>query len=497
MKKYIIALAAIAAIGMTACDEYTLPNPPAQSNPDETVFVNSDLKVTNLVTSTIDLPALNAAGKSAELLSVTVSNFPESYNLQFEAEFSATEKFDPEVSYTCSYSDGMVTIPVVYLQNAFNSLISKDTQAKPMYARISAYAVNGTTKVRLNEPGEYCFNGTYTIKPEAPSYVIEEAYYLVGNFCNWDIKKGIAFTHAPKGIPFTPSTIGVYDAPEFSVLVTVSNELAATVEGLQWKIVPASGYAENSWAGAYGAPDMVLDTPATLVPAPEAETEAGQLNGAGTYRINVNMETLECEVTYCNYLWVPSASTSLTDFAKMRPIASSGATEYKGALALKGDFSFAAQAAAEGTFYTVSGTPSVADNGTVSGMMDMSTSANGAMMNVANAGLYLVKANIATMEWSATPLPVISAIGGFNGWNTGTAPDLKPNADYTVWTLSNAAMTAGEFKFCVNHDWAISFGGSFDNIVENGGNLNLEEDGTYDIILHFDTLPNYVEIIKK
>ena len=44
-------------------------------------------------------------------------------------------------------------------------------------------------------------------------------------------------------------------------------------------------------------------------------------------------------------------------------------------------------------------------------------------------------------------------------------------------------LTAGEFKFRANKDWALSFGGaSFEDLTsDNGANLKIEEEGNYEV----------------
>ena len=81
-------------MGFAACDEYTLPNPPAQSNPEEPVFDSADLVVTSDITGQISLPALNAERKPVTVFNYTVENFPASYNLEIVAEFSADDTFE-------------------------------------------------------------------------------------------------------------------------------------------------------------------------------------------------------------------------------------------------------------------------------------------------------------------------------------------------------------------------------------------------------------------
>ncbi|MDE6416312.1 MAG: hypothetical protein K2K68_04710, partial [Duncaniella sp.] len=45
MKKLFIFAAAVMGLGLVSCDQVDLPNPPAQSNPQEALFDKSDLEV--------------------------------------------------------------------------------------------------------------------------------------------------------------------------------------------------------------------------------------------------------------------------------------------------------------------------------------------------------------------------------------------------------------------------------------------------------------------
>ena len=40
-------------------------------------------------------------------------------------------------------------------------------------------------------------------------------------------------------------------------------------------------------------------------------------------------------------------------------------------------------------------------------------------------------------------------------------------------------LNAGEFKFRLNHDWAVNWGGTMDNLTQDGSNLSIDADGTY------------------
>lgn len=491
MKFYqILALAATAALA-TACDEYTLPNPPAQSNPAEPVFNNADLKVTNLVDGTINLPELQSEGLPVEIFSVSSPELPEGYTLQFQVEMSANSEFTPSKTINCTPGEnGIVSMPVTEMQMAFNELVSKDLVAKDLYVRIPAYAVNGTSEVRIGGPDVYYYNGIYNVLPLPQENVIETGYYLVGNFCDWDIRKGIRFEQVNAGNP--------YDNPEFTVKIDVSADLADSADGYQWKVVPVSGYDNNTWADAFGAVTGDSSTSGNLLPAPEAQNMPGEIRQEGPYTISINMETRKYEVAPAyEYLWVPGMGSSTTNFDKIMRLTTSNYINYTGTMRLASRFWFTGQASTKGVSFRPDGDDNEVDaNGVLSGKMIYDVTST-AMMRVPTTGLYLVQANVITLTWSATPIPVISAIGEFNDWNTETAPNLTPDSRFEVWTLKDQDLPAGEFKFCVNHAWDISYGGAFDNVVENGGNFTVTEAGKYDIELYFNVFPNCVKLIKK
>ena len=71
-----IALSALACFGFVACDEFTMPNPPAQSNPDEAVFADTDLKLTSVVDGTISLPRLSEENLPVDLFDYELTNVP-------------------------------------------------------------------------------------------------------------------------------------------------------------------------------------------------------------------------------------------------------------------------------------------------------------------------------------------------------------------------------------------------------------------------------------
>lgn len=493
MKKYQIIALMAAAVGMASCDEYTLPNPPAQSNPEEAIFTATDLVFTSTADE-INLPQLVAENSSVHLFDLTVTNFPAGYSIEVEGEFRKSLPLgvvveDPKtMTVKLNVTDNnAVTISTAELQTVFNSVVSKDLVAGYMDASYAAYAVNGTSRVRLGGPDYYYWIGSYTVTPLPQENVIETEYYLVGNFCDWDVTKGIPFAQLNEGNP--------YDNPEFTVKIDVAKDLADSEEGYQWKVVGKSGVDSNSLSGAFGVNGT--DTEGILVDTEDAA--AGVISQEGPYMIKLNMETREYSVGPAfEALWVPGMATATSDakFDQVLRLETNDYINYEGTMPLRSRFWFTGQASTKGVSFRPDADQEDDENGGSKGTMVYDVTSN-TMMKVAKQGLYYVKANVVTLEWSITPIPQISIIGTFNGWNTATAVDLTPDSKFAVWTLKDIELPADEFKFCVSHDWALSYGGDFADVRQNAGNFKLEEAGTYDVVLNFGVSPATLTLTKK
>ena len=97
------------------------------------------------------------------------------------------------------------------------------------------------------------------------------------------------------------------------------------------------------------------------------------------------------------------------------------------------------------------------------------------------SGVYQITVDLATMSYQLTELTSVSIIGTVKGsWDTDV--ELTYNVEAGCWETT-AELSAGEFKFRANHDWAINWGGSFEDLSQNGENMNLEEAGTYKVQL--------------
>ena len=122
--------------------------------------------------------------------------------------------------------------------------------------------------------------------------------------------------------------------------------------------------------------------------------------------------------------------------------------------------------------------------------------------NVPNpgAGFYKINLDEAALTYSLTKVNYISIIGTVNGnWDTDT--DLTYNTATGAWETT-ATLSAGDMKFRLNHDWAISWGGNgsttaFDNLTSNNSANLAVSAGTYKIQLYISYEGNNKVVMTK
>ena len=108
------------------------------------------------------------------------------------------------------------------------------------------------------------------------------------------------------------------------------------------------------------------------------------------------------------------------------------------------------------------------------------------------AGFYQVNVNIVEMTWNIVPITSISIIGGFNDWAGDV--EMTYNVDGGYWECTTSEVT-GEYKFRANHDWGINWGGSEDNLEQDGANLN-SDGGTHTYKLYISYAGNHKVVIE-
>lgn len=488
----ILAIGAAMTLGLASCDEYTLPNPPAQSNEPEAIFDAATLTVTADVPADLNFPAMAEAGQRIELATAQVSGLPENSTLSFVLEISGTEDFAKKADVATSYAqNGKVYANVTDVQPAITEVITRNVlEPVTVYGRLKAYVVginDVNNDARIGGPDVYYGAFNTSVMPVLLTHEIAAEYYLIGSFCDWNVAGAIKMTKLQGG--------NQYDYPDFFVSFTVDADQVK--DGYKWQVVPASVIETGTWNGAYyGVPEAEDANKGTLVAAADAESGAGEITEPGSYKLSVNMYDLTYEVSLAyDYLYV-KAQGYYQD-ARMLRLYTNDYVHYDGFTRINRSFNLLCQPSiAEGVGYGPDGETTKDENGVETGKLAITTDLVAMKaIELDGRGYFYLEANLGENTFKASPINTISIIGNYNEWNLETAKDLTVTKT-VIWTVKDIELK-DEFKFCVNHGWTLSFGGSYDNIYQNGGNLTVPEPGKYDVTLDFSTVPPSCKLEKK
>lgn len=509
MKKISILSGLAFCLGLVACDNYDLPNPPAQSNPEQEVFASTDL-VLSQAAPEVNLPELNNQETRAVVANIDkLDNFPAPYELKFEVQVSADDAFQKYATIDGAVTDNTVTVTPDAWNGAIRQAITKDPSTTDVTVRLIAFAEYGNSRVRLGETPETNYGVfTYQVKPFEPNRVIEDTYYLVGNFCDWDVTKGLAFTHTTEG--------SVYDNPVFSVKINVEADQAAA--GYEWKVVPASSVnvTPATWDGAYGVVAAEDGLSGRLIESPESKSDAGVISAPSPYLITINMESLTYEVSLAiENLWVPTPGTSASNWSKILKLSTDNYINYRGVSPLRGNFWFTPATNFTTEYYQNPELPSQA----VENKQGELEQAGGIVIrdpkdknhtritldkNVLGSALalYWIDVNLVQMNYNITKISTLGVVGSFNNWDAAGSVALTPSKDFLTWK-GTVDLDGGEFKFNANGQWNVDFGGLTDGlgapsaeICYKGANLKVEA-GTYEITVKFNEIPYTATFVKK
>ena len=474
MKK--IALLSLLALGFgfTSCDDYKEPNPPAQSNPQESVLQTDDVTVASALTDeTYDLAALTEENTPIAVATVTTTELPATYDLLANVTVSAGSKSADVEAYVEKTAEDVYTIYVTAenLQGAYVGHISKAPSARTLNATVNLMTQTGE-QIAYVGGKDYTY-GPYslTILPYPNDLVVEDAYYLLGTINGWDVATAVKFNH---------SGADVYDDPVFTLLVDITADQAA--EGWWWKIIPQSTYENGDWIDAdyaqYGVADNGDDsTEGMLVPwLNGVEPGAGMLNIDGQMLLTINLaEGTYVFSEFVPNLYTPGASNSWSQGASQM-LYTDDSTNYYGYAYLTGEFKF---------------TSAIDWNGINYGAADeagtLSTDGGAGNLTVAQPGLYWCHVNTASLTYEVTYIETIGLIGGFNGW--GSSEALTPSENFLQWEGDVTLAEGDEFKFRANDGWDINLGGTLQDLTQDGPNLVAPSAGTFHVVLDLQFLP--------
>ncbi|MDE7160930.1 MAG: hypothetical protein K2O24_08845 [Muribaculaceae bacterium] len=476
MKKFGIYCAALLAVGFTACDDKSDLGTP-QVNPQEPVMEAAGITVAYQGGFAGKAINLEAAGKDAVLPVLTYTTaegyeLPEGAYTEFRMEMASTQDFSDAKSFNLVNNEGVYSATVADLDAVYTSLYGLDPTPAQPWVRVAGYIVNGTELVRIGNESTYFGAEQITVTPIDVKYDIESEYFVTAG-------------GTTGGTPMLHSDKHPYTDPNFSIALKVTDADLAN-GAYKWLVVPKSQVDAATTDGCYGV--AANEEAGALEGKLVKGGIAGEIHDAGDYLLTVNMLTLEYKVMYTNeQLWVVGAycgnkwnEGQVVRLTTMDNINYAGYMPITGPYMLSGDWNY------QGLQVRYA----------EEGKIVLKKTGKPFTLPATGKGGYYAKVNLADLTYSNVYIETLGIVGGFNGW--GADPDiaLTPNANYTVWEGDFTLPEAGEWKIRANSDWAISFGGTFENTYFDGGNFN-SQPGTYHVVIDFTTCPYTTTVTEK
>lgn len=162
--------------------------------------------------------------------------------------------------------------------------------------------------------------------------------------------------------------------------------------------------------------------------------------------------------SFTEYLWVPGDANGWGfEGGRVRSYNFDG--KYSGIIYVKGGFKFTNKAGWDGTNYGWG-----ADGHSLSDSGDA-----GNLWISDEPGLYYVDVDLNTMTYNYTKIETMGIVGDFNSWGNDVV--MIWNEAESCYIAENANVTSAGWKFRVNYDWNINFGGSLNALTVSGDNL--------------------------
>lgn len=475
------------SLGFVSCDNFDMPNPPAQSNPQEPAFETSSLNMASLAgNETLNLIEANDNDVLVPLAEVvSVENVPEGYELAFTGQMASSDAFTDAVDFATVVDGTQIYGNPDILDATFHEALKTiDPNAKTVNIRYKAYAVNGTSKVRLGGSDVYFCPMTASIKPFAPDFVVEEAYYLIGTCSDGKID-------ASKAIKMSNSGKSPYDDPNFSVVVDITEAQAAA--GYEWAVVPASTLAAGS--GVVMAPtdvELADESKGYLKNYSSTGTWA-VINTSDLYMIQVNVRA--DEDSFYSYSVNPAIKNLYTpgpangwSAAGSQKLFTANYTEYHGFVHVNGMFKFTSAPDWDHINYGFASAGVLTTDGSA-GNIEVSQDDK-----PLTDGLYWCTADIVALTYTTTAINTIGIIGDATEGGTTGITQMTPSADFLTWTLTTT-LKNGSFKFCGDNGEEVNLGGSLDDLTPGADNIPVPTTGKVTITLDLSTIP-YTATVK-
>ncbi len=450
MTKKIFSMIALVASVAACTDDYkdwaepqVVPQPSQVSFADGSIQTVSTIDFNSVTTDRVQVCNITAPTASAE-------GYTPAYTINL-----GSQTFGIAADGTMVASD---------LQNFVASQFGRRPVERAVDATVSMWLSNGTTTVKT------ATSSIFQIKaiPQAP--VIETAYYLTGSINGWD--------NNDTTYKLTNDGSDPYENPVFKLRIPAPEDGS----NIEFKMTPESGIG-GDWSGCLAA-----------------ASEEGRFNygnDGGNLVITADPDALFYDLVFnmLDQTWT-ATPVGFSEFiyeignesgwSENHPLYGNGLGQYSAVIYLNGEFKFKPNKDNwDGDWEKASGD---ANSGTL-------TADGGPNVDAVEAGFYFVQVDLKEMTYKLTSVTSISIIGSVRGsWDTDI--DLTYNEMLKCWE-ARETLNAGEFKFRLNHDWAINWGGTFDNLVADGANLQLAADGPYIIRLYLsDEAPAHC-IVKE
>ena len=485
MKKLSLYISiALAGLFMGSCSEDFKDWADPQTNPQEDAIT-----IPGYQASAVDaLDLAKVAEDSMNVYTISSATLPEGFELG-NSRIELTPKGVENATATEVKTSNDGKAAKADLQALIESVYGKAPVARTFDGHVYTTAVKDGQAALIDA-------GTVevTATPVAPN--ISQNYYIIGGTKDWT-------ADAAKTQKFNHSDINVYDDPIFTITIP-AKEGDDTWFGIVDDAACEAIAANNDWNSVLGTAKgngknalnetEQLDTRAKV--GNEASFKVPASAGAKYIKVEINMLDYTYKITplsFDEYFYEIGGDSNWKSTNAL--YGGNGDGKYQGFYYLNGEFKFKPQAGTDDWSgdYEFDGEGKIADNG------------NGKNCPDPGAGFYKIDVDLQAGTYALTQVKSITVVGNHNKWTVDDAKcHMTYNAKAGCWELTTTLQDG--FKFAMNDDWAISWGGAngdataYDNLsVKDGKDLNVPAgEGTYKIQLYLSHEgANKVVLTKK
>lgn len=453
---------AFAGVLMASCDEDFNDWASPIKNPEEVAITIPGYTATAAEGAVIDMANAPATVK---VLTLAGDALPEGFTLENIRLKATPEGVENAQTYEIDLeNDGTVET------ETFNTLTQKVFGLRPLQRTFNCKVFVDAVK-----DGQAVLINAGSILVKVTPTPISKHFYLIGDIA------GTSWSPTETSMPFNHSDKDVYDDPVFTLTFPVNegdNYFAfiddVTVEKNDWAYVfaCAEGNGKNGETGKICRRNA-LDNDGSFKVTVNGDAKYVKMTinlMEGTYKIE--------KVNFALYYEIGNESGWKTTNALCSPKLDE---TYQGYYWLDGEFKFKPQA----------GTDDWTGDLEFAGDNKVEDIPNGPNFTAPKAGFYQINLDLNTNTYSLVAINSITCVGNHNGWDQkDAAQHMTYNATEGCWELTTD-LTNG-FKFAVNDDWKISWGGAkgnpeaYDNLTQfDGKDLNVPNgDGKYKIQLY-------------